>query len=97
MISLRWVERPNGIVGKAYQQALDIIDAWAKMDSHIYRMMIGWPRVHLAEKIAADILEAQGYDPALLETAVDGGDYPRGWSAADFDAELERTRNKWDK
>jgi hypothetical protein len=99
-IAVRWAERPEGIVGKAYSQAMDIIHAWRERpdNEQAGAEVNWWPAVDLAERIAGAILDASGYDPALLEVAVDGGtcdDPMRKWSMGDVDAEMERTRWKW--
>jgi hypothetical protein len=93
VIALRWAERPNGIVGRAYEQAMQIIGDWVDKPEHAAALPypIGWPHVALAEKIASAILSASGYDESLLEAAIDG-DFGPGCTAGDLDAELEHTR-----
>ncbi len=91
-VCLRWAERPEGIVGRAYDEASDLVRAW--MDSRNAEVVVGvdgWSAVSLAEMIAGKLLSERGYDDALLEAAIDG-DWPKGWSPGDLDAELERTR-----
>lgn len=94
-ICIRWSERPNGVVGKAYDRAMDIVGGWQDKPEHhdIARLMFGWPNAALCERVAYALLEASGYREDLLEAAIDGA-YETGQTAADLDEELERTRKR---
>lgn len=94
-ICIAWAERQDGIIGKAYEQAMEVVRSWLNDRDHCAPLrdlnISPWVWVDLAERITRQLLDGRGYDEALLEMAIDL-DGPPGWSLADLDTELERTR-----
>ena len=91
-ITLAEIEHPNGIVAAASRQAMDIIQGCLERGMEWSPAMSPWAAVDLSECIAMAILEERGYDPDLLDMAIDL-DPPEGWSLGDLDAALEASRN----
>lgn len=95
-ISLDQYARPTGLIMRAYSQVTNVAAQWAASSGNTEAAdaLAGWPGVDLFERITVLLLHAQGYDPDLLDTALMANP-PDGWTLADLDAELERTRGRW--
>lgn len=89
-----WLGRPDGIVGHAYADAMQVVDEWLRDgNERIWNCIAGAPLVALIEGVAEALLMRCGYDEELLDLAIDET-APEGWTLADVDAELERTRGR---
>ena len=88
-----WVEHPKSVIGRYYEQAMGVVDSWAKSPEYvaINEELWPWPFISLSERIAYLLLEAAGYDAGLIDMATDM-DPPEGWSMGDLFAEMERTK-----
>jgi hypothetical protein len=95
-ISIEQHARENGIIRRTYERVCETISEWGKRPDNAAAAdgLAAWAGVDLAERMTVLVLHAQGYDPDLLDMALYAYP-PDGWTLADLDAELERTRGKW--
>lgn len=93
MIAIAQYSRDRGVIPDAIKQVSDVINCWGKTSENrsAYEALIGWVGADLVDRLVRLLLAQRGYDEELLEAALEG-EPPDGWSLADLDAELERTR-----
>lgn len=92
-ISIEQYKREDGLIMRVYAELRGVVDRWRAVPENgdADAVLTGWPAVDLFERLVLLLLRSKGYDDGLIDLAM-GADPPEGWTLADLDAELERTR-----